>query len=72
MTGRRGPLLKKMRYYLAMLPPENIQPHKKLNASSRAVLDTRTLREGLAETLEGIQQSLLYSHLLKLKRRGQI
>lgn len=65
----RGPLLKRMRYYLAQLPPENVLPHKKLNASSRAVLDTRPFRNGMAEVIEEIQEGLLVSYLRQLRRR---
>ncbi len=66
----RPALLKRMRYYLSQLPPENILPHKKLNASSRAVLNTRPFRDGMAEAIEDIQQNLLYSYLNKRRRQG--
>jgi signal recognition particle subunit SEC65 len=72
MPTRRGPLLKKLRYYLAQMPPENLFPHKKLNAQTRAVLDTRVMREGLTELIEDVQQRILRSHLEQLRRRGQI
>ncbi len=69
MPTRRGAVLKRMRYYLSQLPPENIQPHKKLNASTRAVISTK-LSEGLLETISDVQYKLLQSYIRMLKSRG--
>lgn len=52
------------------MPPERPIPHKKLNAASRAVLDQRGLRNGLAAAIEEVQQSLLAAHLRSLFRGG--
>ena len=71
MPTRQGPVLKRLRYYLSQMPPENVLPHKKLNASSRAALDPRGLRDGLAAAIEDIQQNLLYSSLRMVKRRSE-
>lgn len=74
MPTRRGaPVLKRLRYYLSQLPPENVVPHKKLNASSRAVLDTKSLgEEGLGAALEDVQQHMLYKWLRLKARTGQL
>lgn len=37
MVTRRGAVLKRVRFYLSQLPPENPVPHKKLNTQTRAV-----------------------------------
>ena len=71
MVTRRGPVLKKLRHYLAQTPPENPMPHKKLNSQARAVLDTR-LRDGLTATLEDVQQRLLRSWLAMRRRAGDL
>lgn len=41
MVTKRGPILKRLRYYLGQMPPENLRPHKKLNAATRAVRGCR-------------------------------
>ncbi len=50
------------------MPPERPIPEKKLNAASRAVLNQKGLRDGLAAAVEEVQQSLLAAHLRSLLR----
>lgn len=71
MPTRRGPALKKLRYYISQLPPENIFPHKKINAATRGVIDHKSLREGLAATIEDVQQKILASYLNMKRLRGE-
>lgn len=68
MVTRRGPALKRLRYYLSQMPPERPLPEKKLNTVARGALDQRGLREGLAATVEEVQQGLLAAHLRSLFR----
>lgn len=52
-------------------PPENVLPHKKLNAQARTVLEAnRSLQGGaLGETIADIQQRLLHGYLRMRARR---
>lgn len=66
---RRGPALKRLRYYLSQMPPENPLPHKKLNAASRAVLDNKSLQnDGLHSAIDKVQEGLLLSFLRQMRR----
>ncbi|KAI7836210.1 hypothetical protein COHA_009891 [Chlorella ohadii] len=71
MVTKRGNVLKKMKYYLTLNPPENILPQKKLNATARAVLEAnKSVQAGLSETMENVQQRLLYSWLRMRRARS--
>lgn len=69
---RRVPVLKRLRYYLGQMPPENPAPNKKLNAVSKAAMEgvTKELGEaGLEGAIEAAQESILVNHLQALRRR---
>ncbi|PRW05918.1 hypothetical protein C2E21_9389 isoform B [Chlorella sorokiniana] len=70
MVTKRGAVLKKIKYYLTLNPPENLLPQKKLNASARAVLEAnKSVQAGLSETIETVQQRLLYGWLRMQRAR---
>jgi len=70
---RRGPVLKRLRFYLSQMPPENVRPNKKLNATTRGVVEVgKALPEGMEAGLEEVQQRMLYSYLRSLLLRGKM
>lgn len=70
MPTKRGPLMKTLKRFVADFPPENFAPWKKPNHSLQQVID-KNCKGKLEDTLQEVQEGLLFKHLEKLARQAR-
>jgi hypothetical protein len=67
MPTKRGPLVKKLRQFIAEMPPENFAPWKEPNNKMKKIINTQ-IRGKLEGAISDVQHSLAFQHLTKLIR----
>lgn len=70
MPTKRAPIVKKLRQFIAEMPPENFAPWKEPNNKMQKIIGMQ-IRGKLESAIEEVQQNLAVQHLTKLLgRRG--
>jgi hypothetical protein len=65
----RKPLIKAVRQFISLSPPENLAPWKKPNAKMRKIIDTK-IRGRLERTIAEVQESIARQYFARLGGAG--
>jgi len=69
MVTKRAPLVKKLRQYIAEMPPENFAPWKQPNNKMQKIIRSQ-IRGKLEAGIQMVQENLVAQHFTKESRGG--